>query len=129
MHRAPTWTETVNAPTYGLHTFITAPSPEPWHMQCVEMRGYQTWIVNGRRDPLHLDLPGEHPTPDPDEDDMPRFIYIAKPPNGSPADWPWLVVADATVRPAISSDTTQGLEQVVIADVGQYNNLRKAAGV
>jgi hypothetical protein len=70
-HRAPTWAETDDARPFGLHTFVTG---EPWHMQCVEMRGYQTWVNAGRPDPARIDLPGEiPPSPPPlqEDDDMP----------------------------------------------------------
>ena len=56
-HRAPTWDETADAPTWGLHTFIKVPN-EPWHIQCVEMRGFQTWVDAGRPDPKPFALPG-----------------------------------------------------------------------
>lgn len=52
VHRAPTWAETADGPNFGVHTFIKSPSPEPWHMQCVEMRGWQTWVDAGRPDPV-----------------------------------------------------------------------------
>jgi hypothetical protein len=56
VHRAPTWAETDDARPFGLHTFI---SGEPWHMQCVEMRGYQTWVNAGRPDPAPYNLPNQ----------------------------------------------------------------------
>lgn len=55
-HRAPTWAESATAPLYGLHTFVTG---EPWHMQCLEIRGFGTWEALGRPDPLPFTLPGE----------------------------------------------------------------------
>jgi len=68
VHRAPTWGESETAPDYGLHTFITG---EPWHIQPIEIRGWQTWVDNGRRDPVAgVTLPGEIPEED---DDMPLF--------------------------------------------------------
>jgi len=57
-HRSPTWDECADAPTFGLHTFITG---EPWHIQCVEMRGWQTWVNAGRPDPQTFTLPGTPP--------------------------------------------------------------------
>jgi hypothetical protein len=63
VHRSPTWAECADAPEWGLHTFIKSP-PEPWHMQCIEMRGWQSWVDAGRRDPGHFPLPGE-PVPPP----------------------------------------------------------------
>ena len=62
VHRAPTWAECDNAPTFGLHTFIKSP-PEPWHIQCIEMRGWQSWVNAGRPDPQRFALPGDKPAP------------------------------------------------------------------
>lgn len=67
-HRSPTWAEVPNsgskeAERWGLHCFI---SGEPWHMQCVEMRGWQTWVDGGRRDPkAGYPIPGGDDLPDP----------------------------------------------------------------
>ena len=58
-HRAPTWDECADAPDWGLHTFIRTPKPEPWHIQSIEMRGWQTWVNAGRPDPQPFDLPGD----------------------------------------------------------------------
>jgi hypothetical protein len=55
-HRSPTWAETESAKAFGLHTFVTG---EPWHIQCVEMRGWQSWVNAGRPDPPHRTLPGD----------------------------------------------------------------------
>lgn len=52
------WADSADAGAYGLHTFIDG---EPWHMQCVSMRGWQTWVNVGRPDPNHLTLPGDPP--------------------------------------------------------------------
>lgn len=61
-HRSPTWAETATAPQFGLHTFI---SGEPWHIQCIEMRGFMTWHRAGRPYPrLDFPLPGQ-PKPPP----------------------------------------------------------------
>lgn len=70
VHRAPTWDESETAPDYGLHTFI---NNEPWHIQCIEMRGWQTWVSAGRPDPdgafvLPIAPDPELPDPDPEED-------------------------------------------------------------
>lgn len=69
IHRSPTWAESDTAPKYGLHTFV---SGEPWHMQCIEMRGYQTWVDAGRPDPAaDFKLPGR-----------PDFPEVIPPPQG-----------------------------------------------
>lgn len=76
-----TWDMTADAPLYGLHTFIKVPN-EPWHIQCHEMRGWQTWVDAGRPDPLPFILPGDVPVvPDnpfiPVEDDMSYLFKLA----------------------------------------------------
>ena len=43
-------------PDWSLHTFI---SGEPWHVQCIEMRGWGAWSNAGRPDPPVADLPNE----------------------------------------------------------------------
>ena len=53
-HRAPRWSEVPargsdEAKRWGLHCNI---SSESWHMQCVEMNGFNTWRLTGRRDPV-----------------------------------------------------------------------------
>lgn len=64
VHRAPTWDECADAPQWFLHTFITG---EPWHMQCIEMRGWQTWVNGGRKDPIAgVRLPSDPLPPPPD---------------------------------------------------------------
>jgi hypothetical protein len=45
------WSDSDTAPRFGLHTFITKP-PEPWHMQNSNIRGWQTWMDQGRPDPV-----------------------------------------------------------------------------
>ena len=65
-HRAPFWSETADAPEWGLHTFIHTP-PEPWHMQCISMRGWQSWVNQGRPDPQRFTIPGDKPPPIPPE--------------------------------------------------------------
>jgi hypothetical protein len=103
-HRAPTWGEVANAPTFGLHTFITKP-PEPWHIQCIEMRGWQSWVDAGRPDPAPFALPGDKPPP-PTTEDPATMLYIAVPKYaGVTADTPWLAVFESgNVRRAVNSD-------------------------
>jgi hypothetical protein len=62
-HRAPTWAETADAPAFGLHTFIKSPTPEPWHMQPSNIRGWQSWVNAGRQDPIVV-LPVPQPVPE-----------------------------------------------------------------
>lgn len=59
VHRSPTWAECADGPLWGVHTFIDG---EPWHIQPYEMRGWNRWVADGRRDPIAgFQLPG-HPT-------------------------------------------------------------------
>ena len=52
-HRSPNWSEvpargSAESRAYGLHCNI---SSEPWHLQPVEINGWNTWRLLGRRDP------------------------------------------------------------------------------
>lgn len=52
-HRAPRWSEvpakgSAESVRRGLHCHIAT---ESWHMQAVEVRGYTTWRLAGRKDP------------------------------------------------------------------------------
>lgn len=75
-HRAPTWDECETGPEYGVHTFIKSP-PEPWHMQCVEMRGWSTWVNDGRPDPDPNFLLPSDPVPSvPQEHSMATTVSV-----------------------------------------------------
>ncbi len=60
LHRAPNWSEvpaqgSLEAELWGLHCNVGAPGQvgsEPWHMQPVEIDGWQTWVNAGRPDPV-----------------------------------------------------------------------------
>lgn len=137
-HRSPTWAECADAPRWGLHTFI---ANEPWHMQCHEMRGWQTWVNAGRPDPPTFNLlppaPGElqppevidpnPPDDDEEEDDM-ALDKIVKPSGGWVQPWwPWLACfTSGAVRPAVSGETAT---EVAVSDEGQYRRMCHAAGV
>lgn len=82
-HDTITWAMTADAPAWGLHTFIRAPIEEPWHIQCIEHRGWAAWVLRGRPDPdPNFVLPGQgfpppKPLPEPDPDPI-------VPPEGAP---------------------------------------------
>ena len=114
-HRSPTWDECADAPEYGLHTFIKG---EPWHIQCQEMRGFQTWVNAGRPDPEFFPLP----IPPPQE--LP-LKYYALPPT--PDNRAHIVVIDAACRYRTNGDSDP-LPEIRIPEE-QYLQLRKSAGL
>lgn len=110
IHRSPTWDEVKSAKAFGLHAFIgestaSTSDDEAWHLQCVEMRGYKTWVGAGRPMPaLDFALPGgvnPPPTPTPN--------YGLYPLNRNKAD---LVIG-------VSGDLVQYVQQVMIDQAGQ----------
>lgn len=69
VHRSPYWSEVPRQGTedpdieaFGLHMNI---SNEPWHIQCVEMDGYQSWVNAGRKDPDVSFVPAGNTEPEP----------------------------------------------------------------
>jgi hypothetical protein len=92
-HRSPTWEESGTAPNYGVYTFVKG---EPWHMQCVEMRGYQTWVNAGRPDPGPFTLPNTPPPiiPSPSREVDMYVIEVVR--AGWPTPVDLVVAADGT---------------------------------
>jgi len=113
-HRSPTWAESKTAPAYGLHTFVTG---EPWHMQCIETRGWQSWVNAGRPDPKHFTLPGTIPPPPPQpttqENDM---VRIDLDPNTDR--WTSMVIGATTITHIVNGHHAAVLAR---ADVAQEN--------
>jgi hypothetical protein len=71
-HRAPIWPEvpaqgSTQAAKWGVHCNVGTPGvlgSEPWHMQPVEIDGYDSWVNAGRRDPVAgYVLPSDPPKP------------------------------------------------------------------
>lgn len=99
VHRSPTWAETADAPSWGLHTFVTSP-PEPWHIQPIEIRGWSTWVNAGRPDPrTGYPLPVD-PTPPPSG----RIIDMYRVTYRNPA-WPGAFEATVTGSAVIHSQS------------------------
>ena len=78
IHRAPRWAEVPQQGTghpditdYGVHANVPG---EPWHIQPIEIDGWQTWVNNGRPHPN-----GNFPIKNPVLPDAPR----TDPPLGS----------------------------------------------
>jgi hypothetical protein len=118
VHRSPTWEECADAPQWGLHTFVTN---EPWHIQCIEMRGYQTWVNAGRPDPKFFALPGTTPPPQ----ELP-MKYYALPPDavGNRAH---IVVIDGACRYRTNGDTDP-LPEIRLPEE-QYQKICLSAGI
>lgn len=120
-HRAPTWAETDSAKDYALHTFVKG---EPWHIQCIEMRGYGTWLAAGRPDPLRVPIPGDTPPPPPPTTPGDDRMYLIPPPPERTGGR-WLVRTACGYMLASSHDITDGLPQRPFTDdyrVQQYDD-------
>lgn len=77
-HRAPKWGEapaqgTPEAKKWGVHINVgVAPTGEPWHMQPVEIDGWQSWVNAGRPDlKSNYPIPGGDKPTEPDLPDLP----------------------------------------------------------
>jgi len=106
-HKSPAWADTDDAANFGLHTFIHG---EPWHIQPLEIRGWQSWKNAGSPDPVA-------PTPiDPIEDDMPTYLaHAPKSLQGTDGGYV-LVISQGAVRYACSHDVTFSLPEYTFTD-------------
>lgn len=138
VHRAPTWAETEDAPEWGLHTFIKNP-PEPWHMQPIEIRGWQTWVNAGRPDPVaNIPLPIDLPPP-PEEDDVSKPISVIKPEPGWKKEYDndngpatFVRYGSGVVQRAVANDETVAIaaEAAITThnSIDWYNDLLRQSG-
>lgn len=92
VHRAPTVAEcpqqgSAEAARWGVHINTS----ESWHMQAVEIDGYQSWINAGRPRPKpNYPIPDLHPAPvpvpPPSEDDVQALVIKG---DTAPSYWAW----------------------------------------
>jgi hypothetical protein len=117
-HRSPTWAETDSARAYSLHTFVTG---EPWHIQCIEMRGYQMWVNAGRPDPPRVAIPGDPPTPPPphtitDEVDMIAIDHQPGTPEWTALTWTGVELSHVVDGHADSVVRRAGVQRQTVTD-------------
>lgn len=127
IHRAPTWDEVPAqggswAAECGLHANV---SGEPWHLQPVEIDGYDSWTRAGRPDPDSNYPP--NPTPPPQEDDDMQIIYR----HTKYADQ-FLVGAGPPIHISVAmrkAFEAGGVEHVTDSDGDALDDLLKLAGL
>lgn len=96
-HLAPVQGST-EAARWGVHINVGVPgNGESWHMQPVEIDGFDNWVARGRPEPAAGYPIPAYPTDTPEPPTMHPKRYILKPPPDAPAGLPWFLVDDVHV--------------------------------
>lgn len=90
VHRAPTVAECPQQGSYGAKTWgVHINTYESWHMQAVELDGFQSWANAGRFRPKpDYPIPGTIPPIPPNEEDAEVKAVVIKG-DGAPSYWAW----------------------------------------
>lgn len=80
VHLTPRWGDfpeqyTPESIVWGIHANLqqTSSNPEPWHIQPIEIDGWQSWVNDGRPAPaVGYPFPGRTPQPTPDPAPVPE---------------------------------------------------------
>lgn len=113
------------AARWGVHINVGVPgNGESWHMQPVEIDGFDRWVAEGRPDPdPNYPTP---PYPTPEDDPMPN-VQIQRPPARY-AGFPWFYLDGAAARYAFPADveyvrSVAGDDAVTVDTAARYANL------
>jgi hypothetical protein len=92
VHRAPKWSEvpaqgSKAAATWRVHCNV---STEAWHMQPIEIDGYDSWLAAGRPDPVDTS-----PVPQPPVSELDDMALITRDPRNQDI---WIVSSDLSTK-------------------------------